>query len=178
MRWPARGGPARAALRAAVSPDASGIESTRWAPTTDRLGDIEHRQVAPLVTFTRRDGRSVVRLDDVVSVAHWGDLELNSRQPSPEHGRLCPGAPGSSLRPRTHRSAPARERTDPGHDSRTRCPRRPPSGGAIARQRAQGQSAHSSVGPRSGVNDVTRSTRYDPRGEVLVNERRKASPLH
>ena len=54
-----------------------------WSPT-NRLGDIEHRQIALLVTLSRRDRLSVVRLDHVISLAHRGDFDLNSRQPTTE----------------------------------------------------------------------------------------------
>ena len=52
-----------------------------WCPT-NRLGDIEHRQIALLVTLSRRGRLSVVRLDHVISLAHRSDFDLNSRQPT------------------------------------------------------------------------------------------------
>ena len=41
----------------------------------DKLGDIEHGQIALLVSLSRRDCLSVVRLDHVIPLDHWSDFD-------------------------------------------------------------------------------------------------------
>ena len=54
---------------------------------TNRLNDVKHRQVAPLVTpAVRRDPLNVVELDHMIPLRDRGDLNLNSYARSSEQG--------------------------------------------------------------------------------------------